>query len=132
MVSLGADRPAWSKISWQDIVNKKRRYFHPLGGSGWPKTPPNYLGFRYGGRLQSIHHVELWKVVENLDQEIPEIKQGTISPHLIYTLGKPITPAREIKTGNIYPNGRVWAMLDLLLTSATIAEARDATKKRRG
>lgn len=132
VVALGADTPAWSRISWRDIVNKKRRYFHPLGGSGWPKTPPNYLGFRYEGRLQSIHHVDAWKVVENLDREIPEIKRGTLSPHLIYTLGEPIIPSRKVMTGNIYPNGRVWAMLDLLLTSKTIAEARDATKKRRG
>ncbi len=132
VVALRAGRPTWSQISSRDIVTKKRRYFHPLGGSGWPKTPPNYLGFRYEGRLQSIHHVDAWKVVENLDQEIPEIRRGTIPPHLIYTLGKPIIPAREVETGNIYPSGRVWAMLDLLLTSKTIAEARDVTKKRRG
>ena len=44
----------------QDIVNKKRIYFHPVGGGpgGWPSEPPNYIAFRYGGKLQTIHHID--------------------------------------------------------------------------
>lgn len=132
VVSLGSGRPDWSKVSWQDFVNKDRRYYHPVGGSGWPKQPPNYLGFRYGGRLQTIHHVEDWKIVEDMDAEVPEISSGRLwSPHFLYKLGKPIRPGKTVKTGRIYRNGRVWAMLDLLLTCKTIAEARDKTKARR-
>lgn len=41
------------------------------------------------------------------------------------------SPSKEIKkTGNIYPNGRVWCHLDALLTFDTISDARDLTKKR--
>ena len=50
--------------------------------------------------------------------------------HFIYKLGPAIVPSKEVKTGNIYPNGRVWAMLDTLLTSDTISEARDISKHR--
>lgn len=133
VVSLGRGGPEWSSLSWIDIVEREGRYFHPVGPSGgWPKEPPNYLGFRYSGRLQRIHHVEEWKVVQDLHREIRGMKQKKLPrPLFLYTLGPAITPDREVRTGNIYPNGRVWAMLDLLLTSETISEARDQTRARR-
>ncbi|HKZ69441.1 MAG TPA: hypothetical protein VJL59_07355 [Anaerolineales bacterium] len=131
VVSLGADRPEWSTLSWIDFVRKKRCYFHPIGIAGWPKEPPNYLGFRYGGKLQSIHHVEKYQVVNDLSKHIPEIGTDLDSrDHFLYKLGPAIIPDREVRTGNIYRNGRVWAAIDLLLTSKTISEARDLTKKR--
>ncbi len=65
VVALATGTPEWSKISWKDIVNKKNRYFHPFGVKGWPKEPPNYLGFRHDGKLQSIRHVEAWRVVDD-------------------------------------------------------------------
>ena len=48
----------------------------------------------------------------------------------VYKLGLAIVPPKEVKNGKIYPNGRVWAMLDTLLTSDTISEARDISKAR--
>jgi len=42
VVSLGKGVPKGWKISWIDIVESERRYFHPAQGGGWPKTPPNY------------------------------------------------------------------------------------------
>lgn len=41
--------------------------------------------------------------------------------HFVYTLGPAIKPGHIVKTGNLYANGRVWAMIDTLLTSDTIA-----------
>ena len=133
VVSLGSNTPGWSKISWRDIVNKKGRYFHPVGGGkgGWRREPPNYLGFRYDGKLRSIHHVESWKIVENLHTDIPEISPKAIGvPHYLYVLGEPIVPARDVRNGDIWPNGRYEVMIDLLLTSKTIREARDLTQER--
>ncbi|MFA5864235.1 MAG: hypothetical protein WC975_06065 [Phycisphaerae bacterium] len=129
VVALGAACPSWSKIAWRDFVNRKQRYFHPFG-KNWPVEPPNYLGFRYNGQLQSIHHVDSCKVVEDMHAEFPEIDPGKWDPHLLYTLSPPIVPVKTVKTGNIFCNGRVWAMLDLLLSCDTIAQARDRTKKR--
>lgn len=132
VVSLGSDRPHWSSVTWIQIVEERSCYFHPIGTGGWPKEPPNYLGFRYDGRLQRISHVESWKVVTDLHSELPDLgNPGPWEPHFLYTLGPAIVPPRPVKNGNIYPNGRVWAMLDLLLTCDTVAEARDRTKLRR-
>lgn len=131
VVSLGSGVPVGSQISWRDIVNKKGRYFSPIGENGWPKSPPNYLGFRYAGKLQSIRHIDSWKILTDMHEEIPEIQPTKWKPHFVYRLGPAIRPSTEVKTGEIYRNGRVWAAIDLLLTSKTISEARDLTKKRR-
>ena len=140
VVALAGGRPDWSALSWQDIVNQRHRYFHPVGGNGWPKTPPNYLAFRYGGRLQSIHHVDSYIVAPNKEamaaafSEMPsaiwEAQDIFSKAHFLYTLGPAIFTNHEVTTGNIYPSGRVWAALDLLLTSQTISEARDTTRQR--
>jgi len=129
VVALAAGTPKWSQLSWQDIVAVRRRYFHPVGG-GWPKEPPNYVAFRYGGCLQSIHHVDNWKVITDVHEDMPELTPGKWKPHFLYTLGPPIVPPKVVKTGKIYPSGRVWAALDLLLTCESISQARDMTKKR--
>ncbi|MCL5110859.1 MAG: hypothetical protein M1401_18745 [Chloroflexi bacterium] len=129
VVSLSAKRPAWSQLNWIDIVEKKRRYFHPVGKT-WPKEPPNYLGFRYGGRLQSICHVDDWKVVEDFHCDIPEIQSQTVEPHFLYTFGKPIIPSAIVKSGRVVRAMRVWAALDLLLTRETVSDAVAETKKR--
>ncbi len=135
-------------LSFIDVVKDKNIYFHPLGGkAGWPTEPPNYIGFRYNGKLQSIRHIEEYAITD-----IPHIKEYAITDtpddrsifskkinnntmndlHYLYWLGNPIKPLQEVKTGKIWPSGRVWASLDLLLTSHTIFEARDKTKVRMG
>lgn len=130
VVSLGSGTPAGCSISWIDIVEKKRRYFHP-DDKGWPSSPPNYLGFRYYGKLQRIHHVESWKIVDDLHSDIKEIGAGLWKyRHYLYTLGPEIIPGKDVRTGRVYRNGRVWAMLDLLLTCDTVSDARDQTSKR--
>lgn len=102
-----------------------------MGGGGWPKEPPNYIAFRYYGKLQSIHHIESYIVTKDLNVNIPEMPSKTEScAFFVYDLGPAIFPSKEVKTGTIYPNGRVWCHLDTLLTCDTISEARDLTKKR--
>jgi hypothetical protein len=130
VVALGAGTPEWSGISWRDIVNAKHRYFHWYAKGGWPLEPPNYLAFRYDGKLQSIHHVEDYEIVDRLHDRFAEVDPDYEGRHVVYTLGDPIRPAHRVSTGKIYRNGRVWAMIDLLLTCSTVAEARDRTKER--
>lgn len=48
--------------------------------------------------------------------------------HYIYQLGPAIVPSKIVKAGKIFCNGRVWTMLDTLLTCDTISEARDLTR----
>lgn len=133
VVALGTDKPEGCGITWIDIVQKHNSYFCPVGGKGWPKEPPNYIAFRYYGRLQSIHHIESYTVTRNMHDEIPEMPDAVWDGDCyIYHLGPAITPGKTVKTGKIYRNGRVWAMLDTLLTCDSISDARDKTKERLG
>ena len=132
VVSLGSGTSAEGNISWIDCVEKHRKYFHPAGGSGWPKEPPNYIAFRYRGSLQSIHHIEEYRVFTNPHDYFPEIPESDWLSHFLYTLGPAIKPTPEVKTGKMYPNGRVWCMLDTLFVSPTISEARDLSYSRLG
>jgi hypothetical protein len=113
-----------------DFVEKDRRYFHPIG-KHWPPRPPNYMGFRYRGRLQSVHHVDGFEIVERLST-YNSLWGDSPGDHFVYTLGPPMRPAREMKTGNLYMTLRVTCAIDTLLSGAfdTIREARDETKRR--
>jgi hypothetical protein len=135
VVSLGAHPTDWTPISPRDIVLNHRTYFHPVGGQGkggWPKEPPNYLAFRFDGRLQQIHHVDSVEVTQRPRDHIPgfTIEHDFEDPHYLYTLGAPIKPDHEVKNGRVVMSARVWAALDLLLVSETISDARDRTNER--
>ena len=124
VVSLG--HKEWAPgLTYIQTVEKRRRYFHPYGGvRGWPKEPPNYIGFRYDGILQSIRHIEKWEVIKNFHPHFPESpdeEEG--EPYFLYRLGPAIRPSRQVETGKIFRGSKRWAMLDLLLTSGTIADA---------
>ena len=131
VVVLSDGKPDNCDLTWIEIVKNHNKYFHPLGGNGWPKEPPNYIAFRYGGKLQAIHHIDDYVVTKNLHEEVSEMPDVIEdNNYFVYKLGPAIIPAKEVKNGKIYPNGRVWAMLDTLLTAVTISEARDISKAR--
>ena len=131
VVSLSYAKAEGSSLSYVDIVEKKGMYYHPFGVRGWPKEAPNYVAFRYGGRLQSIHHIEKYAVTRRMHEVIPELPdEEWDTEHLVYTLGPAIKPSKTVKTGKIYASGRKWAMLDLLLTCDTISEACDLSSQR--
>ena len=130
VVSLGYERePGW-KIGYIEIVKDKQLYFHSIGKQGFPSEPPTYIGFRYDGKLQSIHYIEKYEVFKNPHKVVPEIPNLDWGPCFLYHLGEPIVPDKIVRTGKIYRNGRVWCMIDTLLTSDTISESRDITQKR--
>jgi hypothetical protein len=123
-------------LTFVDIVVRHNCYFHPVGGgpSGWPVTPPTYLGFRYDGKLQQIRHADSYTIEDEawntIDPRIgPEQGWGP-DPHFFYKLGKPIVPDHDVKTGGLFGPGRHWAAIDLLLTCNTVREARDKTQAR--
>ena len=129
IVALSYKKPEKWSISWIDIVKEKKFYFHPVG-KGWPKDPPNYIGFRYYGKLQSIHHIEGYEIFNNPNEKFSEIPEKKWEPHFLYKLGPAIVPPREVKSGNIR-NRHDWCMLDTLLISNTISKANTITKKRK-
>lgn len=137
VVSLSTREIAGSSgLSTVEVLERLGRYFCPVGGAnpgGWPKEPPNYLGFRYQGRLQAIHHVEGYAVRLAPWERIPELAGRVEVPEhdqFDFELGPAIHPEHIVRTGNLYRAQRVWCALDLLLTSESIREARDKTQER--
>jgi hypothetical protein len=135
VVSLGREIEG-TDMTPRDIVVDHDAYFCPVGGGpgGWPKEPPNYLGFRFDGKLQQVRHVDDYIVTETNYAGFEPIKgKADLGEHRrwLFDLGAPIIPTAEVRTGAIYRNARVWAAIDLLLTCKTIAEARDMTNARR-
>ena len=119
-----------SGYTWADVVTRDHQYFHPVGDT-WPMSPPNYIAFRYEGRLQSIHHIEGYHVSSQLRKDNRKWP-FTHRPHFVYKLGPSIRPQFEMRTGALYMNARVWCLIDTLLSGKyrTIREARDASQKR--
>ncbi|MET4220210.1 hypothetical protein ABIB00_005438 [Bradyrhizobium sp. LB14.3] len=119
--------------TWTDVVNIDNSYFHPVGpGGGWPSIPPTYMGFRYGGELKSVHHVDAFQVANNLKSLNPNWPDID-SSHFVYKLGPAMCPRVPVRSGRIVRNTRVRCAIDTLLSGAhpTIDAARDATDARR-
>ncbi len=116
--------------TWVDVIEKDGKYFHPIGGR-WPVIPPNYIGFRLGGRLRSVHHIESYEVVTDLSRKNRRWPE-TDADYFVYKLGPGMQPAKEIKNGKIFPMGRYWCAIDTLLSGRfkTISDARDETDRR--
>lgn len=131
VVSLGsAPMVEGSPHTWIDVVEKDGCYFHPIGKT-WPMQPPNYIAFRYRGKLQSVHHINSFEVVDDLPARNPLwIKNDTTN--FVYRLGPPMRPVHDLKTGNLYMTARVWCAIDTLLSGQydTISAARDETQRR--
>lgn len=111
-----------------DVVEKHRRYFHPL--DGWPDEPPNYLGFRYDGEVKSIHHVESYQVVNDVGPFFPGQPSEEWDLVVVYKLGPPIRPDKPMRVGARLRNARRWCFIDTLLTSDTLVAALEATRER--
>lgn len=116
--------------TYRDIVTKESAYFHPHGwGSGWPKTAPNFLAFRWDGQVQQVRRVLENAVVPSLQSRWADIPadEDTSRPHIVYRLGPPL-PGLPILSGKLYRASRLWVLLDQLLTSDSLAEACERTK----
>jgi len=132
VVSLAAAAPPGWRLAWRDIVRERRRYFYPAAGKGgWPE-PPNYIAFRYDGRLQHIHHVEAVEVFTDPHEVFPEAPSEPWTPHYLLALGPPIIPPTAVPNGpRVHRSNRVWCMLDTLLTAPSISDALTITESRR-
>ena len=130
VVAISDGKIVGSGYPYIKVVEIDRRYFHVIGNN-WPKEPPNYIGFRYQGKLLSIHHIDSFEIIENLNTANKNWPI-TIADHFVYSLSPPIKPVVEIKSGKVFGPGHDWCAIDTLLSGAykTVCEARDETKKR--
>jgi hypothetical protein len=129
VVSVGRRTFQGGNTTLVEVVENCERYFHH-DAKGWPREPPNYIAFRWGGRLQSIHHIDYYEIITNFHPHFPSCPSKETDPYFLYKLGPAIRPAKVIRTGDIVRDTRVWAHLDLLLTSETIWDAWNKTKQR--
>jgi hypothetical protein len=130
VVSLGGRADGWS-ITFRDVVEKKNRYFFPVGNR-WPDPPPNYLAFRYEGKLQSIHHIKSYSTFTRPSELFPEAPAEQEWPlHYCVELGPAIKPPHEVRNGpRVVRSNRVYCLLDTLLTNETISDALTETEER--
>ncbi len=135
VVSLGSQAMRESGThTWIDVVEKDGAYFHPVGNH-WPQQPPNYIAFRYRGKLQSVHRIEAHEIWANVAEKNP-LWCETKEEHFVYKLGPAMRPSRELKAGgagdSVKQSARVWCAIDTLLTGQFdyLGQARDETKKR--
>jgi hypothetical protein len=126
VVPLGKNTSEIGAHGHHEIPYELGVYWYGLKGG--PKLPPNYVGFRFDGRLQSIHHVEASKTFVRFLEEYPQAKTDW-GPGVLLTLGPAIYPEKVVRSGRLR-NTRVSADIDLLLTSATVAEAARLTRQR--
>lgn len=121
-----AKMQGWT-ISFKDVVDTHRKYFQKVSKG----NPATYIAFRYRSRLHSIHFVEKYEEVMDV-REIFDQPGGAPFPvpHYLFSLGPPIKPPHEVKYGKIWNPGRVYCMLDTLLTCGTIEEAVKETRRR--
>lgn len=130
-VSVTDSRPGdGGAHTFKEFVTAADSYFHPWGwGQGWPKTPPNFLAFRWHNHVQRVHRVLSHSVVPTLQNRWPGIPVtgDTAAPHVIYDLGPQILPS-PLPSGTNYRASRLWVLLDQLLTSPTLKEALVGTR----
>jgi hypothetical protein len=79
---------------------------------------------------QQGHHVDDFEIINQFASHFPGTREEEIQPHFLYHLGPAITPNGTVKTGNLFWAARIYAHIDLLLTSETIAEAGVKTRVR--
>jgi hypothetical protein len=118
--------------SFKDYVVNERVYFHPYGGNNtWPKAAPNFLCFRWAGRVQQVNRVASFEILPHLGDRWPSLTdEESGGPHIVYTLG-PDIPIPTISTKGTYANGRIWCLLDQLLVHPTLADAARASAELR-
>lgn len=110
VVSLGNGGPTTGGVTWRNVVADNRIYWHKVGGdsSGWPVTPPNYMGFRWHGKLQSIRHVEGHQLFRNARDILPQAASEDWGPPHLLPAWSSNTAAR---CGELEGTMAKWALL---------------------
>jgi hypothetical protein len=131
VVALGSRMGDDWPVTNIQIVEDYDRYWFPASGKNWPKVPPNYMGFRYYGRLQAIRHVDSYVIETDISRQLPAAPSREWEPHFVLTLGPAIRPDHDVPTGRrIQRSARVWVDIDLLLIASSISEAWELSKQR--
>lgn len=98
-----------------------------------PKGAFNFIGFRWASELREIRYVEARELFTDPHAAMPELfaeSDDAWDEHEYFKLGPAIIPLKRVPYGKLYAPGHHRALLDCLLTSDTVAEARDRSRAR--
>lgn len=136
VVSLGSGvMHSGTNRTWIDVVEQDGCYFHQVGNH-WPSQPPNYIGFRYRGELQSVHRIESYEIFTDISTVNPSWCPTDVD-HFVYKLGPAMRPPKRLGAGGnddtIRRSARVWCAIDTLLSGQfeQLGQARDETSRRK-
>ena len=118
-----------------DLIENRQKYFNSMGMS-WSLEPPEYFGFRYGGKLQSIHPIKSRTEINDYQELFNQPSRYQTKKFYLYELGPAINlPQKEIRTNDknknfplIYRAAHRECLLYHLLNSDSISEACEKTK----
>lgn len=99
IVALSRRQVAGRALSSVELLKQQQRYVHPVG-NGYPTRPARLLGFRYDGRLQSVHPVLNVQHVSTLPDDIAAPGKQISGSHYVYDLGVAI-PMTDQKTPGV-------------------------------
>lgn len=129
VVPINRDQPDHSQLNFLETV-QAGRYYNVVGKA--PKEAFNFIAFRWDSALREVRFVERRELFTDPQEAMPDIftAPGRWGEHELFTLGPPIKPAQPVPYGKLFAPGYHRALLDCLLTSATVAEARDRSQQR--
>jgi hypothetical protein len=117
-----------SSVTLADVPAKFGKYIFP---TRFNPRRTLYIGFRYDGKLQSIHRIlERVDGVQNYSEIIPQLDAPIGEPCTAFDLGDPL-PLKDHPPSGPLRNTHVYCDLDLLLTSRNVQDAARRTRERR-
>lgn len=129
IVPVTDDAATSSSLNFIETV-QAGHYYNKVGQV--PKGAFNFIAFRWGAALREIRYVEDRQLFTDPHAIMPDLfaTSGSWDDHEYFELGPPIAPPQPLPYGKLYAPGHHRALLDCLLTSATVAEARDRSHAR--
>lgn len=97
-----------------------------------PKGAFNFIGFRWDRALREIRFMKSRRLFSDPHEALPDFfdESAEWEDHELFELGPAIEPPAPVPYGKLYAPGYHRALLDCLLSSGSVEEARDASRRR--
>ena len=125
----GVDYAPGSSVTFVETV-QRGWYYNKARKS--PKGAFNFIGFRWDKALREIRFVKSRRLFSDPHEALPNFfdESAEWEDHELFELGPAIKPPSPVPYGKLWASGYHRALLDCLLTSASVEDARDASRQR--